>query len=207
MGRTIVILGGGIGGIVAANTLRKLLPWEHKIVLIERNRVHSFAPSYLWLMVGARKPEKISIDISRLLRDGIDLINAEATALLIQANIVETTSGSYKYDYLIVSLGIELAPQNVPGLDNSCHTYYTLDGSQKLFNALSSFEGGRIAVVLCSLPYKCPAAPHEGAMLIDSFFRKRGMRNQVKCFSKNGGSLQSASDAHSSIKRLISEEG
>ncbi len=53
--KTIVILGGGVGGLVAANELRRLVHPEHRIVLIEKNRQHAFAPSFLWLMTGDRR--------------------------------------------------------------------------------------------------------------------------------------------------------
>ncbi len=38
---TILIIGGGIGGIVTANNLRKKLPKDYKIILIEKNKEHS----------------------------------------------------------------------------------------------------------------------------------------------------------------------
>jgi sulfide:quinone oxidoreductase len=49
----------------------------------------------------------------------------------------------------------------------------------KLRQALQEFSGGTIAVVVCSLPYKCPGAPHEGAMLLANYFRRRGMCDKV----------------------------
>jgi sulfide:quinone oxidoreductase len=36
-----------------------------------------------------------------------------------------------------------------------------------------------VAVVVSALPYKCPGAPHEGAMLIADAFRRRGVRDKV----------------------------
>ena len=57
--KTIVVLGGGVGGIVAANHLRGRLASEHRVVLVERNAEHAFAPSFLWLMTGGRRPEQI----------------------------------------------------------------------------------------------------------------------------------------------------
>jgi len=44
--KTILILGGGIGGIVTANRLRQYLPRQHRIVLVERNEQHAFAPRF-----------------------------------------------------------------------------------------------------------------------------------------------------------------
>lgn len=39
--RTVVILGGGVGGVVAARELRRRLPRPHRIVLIDREREHA----------------------------------------------------------------------------------------------------------------------------------------------------------------------
>jgi len=58
--KTIVILGGGVGGVVSAVELRKKLPKQHRIVLVDREEQHLFAPSLLWLMIGQRTAEKIS---------------------------------------------------------------------------------------------------------------------------------------------------
>lgn len=57
--KTVLVLGGGVGGIVAADHLRRLLPAEHRVVLVEKNSQHAFAPSFLWVMTGDRKPRQI----------------------------------------------------------------------------------------------------------------------------------------------------
>ena len=61
--KQILILGGGIGGLVAANKLRKKLSKEHKIILIDKNDKHIYAPSFLWVMEGKRNAEKIQKQI------------------------------------------------------------------------------------------------------------------------------------------------
>jgi len=67
-GKTIMIFGVGFGELVAVNELRRLLPQEHRIVLVESNSKHFFAPSFLWLMTGERRLEQISCDLMILMR-------------------------------------------------------------------------------------------------------------------------------------------
>ncbi|HLA48123.1 MAG TPA: FAD-dependent oxidoreductase, partial [Nitrospinota bacterium] len=75
MGKNIVILGGGVGGLVAANRLRQSLPQGHKIIIIERESLHTFAPSFLWVMTGVRKPEEVTREVRQLVRDDIDVVH------------------------------------------------------------------------------------------------------------------------------------
>ena len=63
--KTVVVLGGGVGGVVTARELRKRLARPHRIGLIDREREHLFAPSLLWLMVGLRRAESIKRPLSR----------------------------------------------------------------------------------------------------------------------------------------------
>jgi sulfide:quinone oxidoreductase len=78
---TTLILGGGVGGMIAANELRAKLPEEHRIVLVERNADHAFAPSFLWVMTGDRKPEQVRCPLTTLLRSGIEIVHASAEGL------------------------------------------------------------------------------------------------------------------------------
>lgn len=179
---TVAVLGGGVGGLIAANTLRGLLPRRHRVVLVERDRRHAYAPSFLWLMVGERREDQIVRDLRALTAPGVELVEAEVARIDIAGRRVETTGRPIEYDYLIVALGAEYAPDSVPGLDSAAHTYYTLRGAAALRQALQAFpeRGGRIVVAVCGMPYKCPAAPYEGAMLIADHFRRRGPGGRVE---------------------------
>ncbi len=177
--KTIVILGGGIGGMIAANELRAKLPIEHRVVLIERNAEYAFAPSFLWLMTGDRKPDDVRRPLKNLLRKGVELVHASAEAVDLQIRRVITKTGEFSFDYLIIALGAELAPELVPGVNEGAHSFYTFEGASRLREALGTFSSGRIAVAVAGMPYKCPAAPHEGAMLISDYFRKRGLAAKV----------------------------
>src|SRR3990170_286470 len=174
-GETVVILGGGTGGLVAANHLVRKKD-GHRIVLVERDAVYRFAPSFLWVMSGARRPEQVTVDLRRLTRRGVELTQAEVRAIDVGARRVETSAGSIPYDRLVVALGAELAPDALPGFTEAAHSPYTLEGAVSAGRALEQFEGGRVVVLVSRLPYKCPAAPYETALLAEALLRKRGIR-------------------------------
>ncbi len=177
--QTVVIVGGGVGGLVAANELARRLPEEHRVVLVERSGRHAFAPSFLWLMTGARRPAQITRDLRTLVPRRVEIVQSEARSIDWANRRVETEGRAVPYDHLVVALGAELAPEAIPGLAEVAHGFYTLEGAERLRAALGAFTGGTVAVVVSALPYKCPGAPHEGAMLLADFFRRRGLRGKV----------------------------
>lgn len=176
----VVILGGGIGGVVAANRLRRLLPSEHRVTIVERQPLVSFPPAYLRVLDGRREPAAITRDLRRLQRRGIEVTEAEVTAVDVAASTVQTASGAIPYDYLVIALGAALAPEAVPGFADAGHNIYTLDGCVAARDAIATFQGGTLAVAVASLPYKCPAAPYEAALLADTVLRARGIRDRCE---------------------------
>jgi sulfide:quinone oxidoreductase len=180
MKSTTVVLGGGVGGMVAANGIRRQLPSSHRVVLVEKNPQHAFAPSFLWLMTGDREPHQIRRPLAGLLRRGVELVQAEVLGIDPVQRKVRTSAAEIAYDHLIVALGADLAPGAIPGLAEASQTFFTFEGATRLRDTLKSFSGGRIAVVVSAMPYKCPGAPHEGAMLIADYFRRRGLSSKVE---------------------------
>jgi sulfide:quinone oxidoreductase len=68
----------------------------------------------------------------------------------------------------------------MPGFSEAAHTPFDLAGATGLWSALDGFEGGRVAVLVSTTPYKCPAAPYETALLLDDHFRRQKMRDRVE---------------------------
>lgn len=178
--QTILILGAGVGGIVTARELRKRLPRPHRIVLVDREREHLFAPSLLWLMVGERQARSIRRPLSRLERTAIEIRIGEVERLDVESRRVTVAGVALDADYLVIALGAELYPGAVPGLAGAGHNFYTLAGAEAFRDALARVRSGRIVVMTAAPAYKCPAAPYEAAMLVEAFCRRRGIRDAVQ---------------------------
>jgi sulfide:quinone oxidoreductase len=84
-----------------------------------------------------------------------------------------------EFDRMVLALGAELAPEGMPGFAETANNVYTLEGAEAAGRALREVREGRVVVLVSRLPYKCPAAPYETAMLADALLRKRGVRDGV----------------------------
>ena len=178
MAHVTIVLGAGIGGIVVANELRKRSSRSDRIVVIDRDPVHTFAPSLLWLAVGKREARDFQRPVRRMLRRGVEFIAGNIESIDASARSVVANGKTFVGDAMVIALGAELAPDLVPGLAEAGHNIYTLAGAQALRDALREFAGGRVLVLTAGPLYKCPAAPYEAAMLIEAELRRRGIREK-----------------------------
>lgn len=175
-GKTVVVLGAGSGGLVASRSLRRHLPDADKVILVERSPVYRFAPSFLWILSGARSSAQVTADLGRVRRHGIDLMQGDVLGIDPAAGKVSTSDGDLTYDRLVISLGADIAPDALPGFAEAAHNVYTSGGADAGRRALEGFGGGRVAVLVSRLPYKCPAAPYETAFLAEASLRRHGVR-------------------------------
>ena len=209
-GKTILVLGGGFGGIVAACRLRRALPREHRVVLVEREASHVFAPSLLWLMIGERTPDAISRPIAALAKRGIEVVRGDIGKIDPERRAVSVNGRELAGDYMIVALGAELAPESVPGLATAGHNFYTLAGAASLRDARLKLGQGRIVVLVSAMPFKCPGAPNEAAMLLEYDCRRRGIRNDVSVdlYTAEPGPMPVAGQAVSTaLRQMIESKG
>lgn len=209
-GSKILVLGGGVGGVVAANRLRKRLGPEHQVVLVDKSSRYIRGPSLLWLMVGLRQAHHVTRDLRRLERKGIEFVEARVTGLDPKRRTVVTDRGKLSGDYLILALGARLAHHEVFWWRPAVLSFYCLNGAQMAHEALANFRGGRIVVLVTSLPFKCPAAPYEAALLIDDFFRRRRMRGEVEicvCTPESQPLPVAGPRVGAAVREVMSERG
>ncbi len=178
---SILVLGGGFGGIVAANALRALLPAEHRITVVERAATFAPGANNLWIMLGDAQRQLTPRPVHSLERRGIMVIADEIRSLDAAARKVDTAShGTLAADYLVVALGADLDMGGVPGLAEAAETYYSADGAARIRDRLGAFEGGDLVTLIARLPYKCPPAPYEAAMLLGDLLERRGIRGRTR---------------------------
>jgi sulfide:quinone oxidoreductase len=191
---TIAILGGGVGGTILANLLaRELHADEADIVLVDRSGHHIYQPGWLYIPFGTQEAEHLERKERSLLRDRIKLIIGDAHQLdlskqqiLLAADHSDQITERLHYDYLVFASGARIAPEEVPGLadalatGNSVHHFYTQRGAERLRDALAEFDGGRIAVAIGGIPYKCPPAPLEFTFMLEAQLRQRGLRHKTE---------------------------
>jgi sulfide:quinone oxidoreductase len=193
-GKHVLILGGGVGGLVASNSVKEKLDGKGKVTLIERKKTFQFPPSYPWLMLGLRKPEQTEKSLSPLSRKGIKVVNDEVLSIDVAGKTIKTRNGGYSFDYLTIALGADYAPDSIPGFREHAHHIYNLESTVRFRDAIENFHGGTIAMGVSRAPFKCPAAPYEAALLVEHFFRSKGLGEKVKIrfFTPEGLPLPSA---------------
>ncbi len=175
--RTVLVLGGGVGGTVAANALREVLDPRDRVVVVDGQVEGLFAPALPWLMVGQRQRQRLLRPIEGLLRNGVEFVHSTVLGIDPERRRVVTGAGEWSGDAIVIALGAGMAPEASAGYSESAHDFFTLDGAASFAEALRGFEGGRIAVTVTALPFKCPAAPYEAALVIDGALRERGLRH------------------------------
>ena len=186
MAKEIVVLGGGTGGTLVANRLRRLLDRDAaQITVIDSDDEHLYQPGLLFVPFGRAKPASLTRSRYRQFGDGVGFLRATVDRVDLDSGEVLLAGGMrVGYDALVVATGARLIPEETEGLTGpgwmkKVFTFYTLDGAVALEEALSGFTGGRIAVAIMDMPVKCPVAPLEFCFLADAYFRERGIRDRV----------------------------
>ena len=181
MGKRILILGAGFGGLTAATELRKGLGQDHRVIIVDRKKSFMMGLVKLWILEGSRRLEESQTPLDGLNAKGIEYLNDEVTRIDTSSNRVQANDhGWIEYDYLIVALGAELVPDSIAGFIKRGYNLYDPQQIPMLRDRLLELKRGRVAVAIMGMPYKCPPAPYEASMIIDSVLSRQGTRNSIE---------------------------
>lgn len=182
----LLILGGGTAGtMIAHHTRRHLAAKDWKITVLDRDENHYYQPGFLFYPFGHYTREQIVKKKRDFMPKGVDFKIAEVDKITPDTRSVSLKDGStIEYDLLVIATGCRTAPEETEGMlgaewRKSIFDFYTFDGAAALRDQLAVWEGGNLVVHITEMPVKCPVAPLEFAFLAESFFRERGMRENV----------------------------
>ncbi|MHA2250093.1 MAG: NAD(P)/FAD-dependent oxidoreductase [Candidatus Kariarchaeaceae archaeon] len=177
----IVIIGSGTGGTIMANRLHRKLKKKAEVTIIDPGFKLVYQPGFLFTMFGKDKTKNLIKDARKYIPKQVNAVEDRVTFVDTETRTVITEkSGDFPYDYLVIASGVNLAFDSIDWWDDSIHQFYTPEGAEKLHKAIENFEEGQIVVSIADLPYKCPPAPVEAAMLLDDYYRKKNLRDKVK---------------------------
>jgi sulfide:quinone oxidoreductase len=177
---SVVILGGGFGGLAAAHELRPLLGENDQVTLIDRHDRFHMGFAKLWDLAGARALADGTRQLSRLEDRGIQFLQAAITAVDPERRQVTTERGTLTADALLVALGANANPAHLALLaGDSAHDLYDWHQLPAMRESLRAVTTGRVVVSILGVPFKCPPAPYEAALIVDGLLRQRGVRDAV----------------------------
>lgn len=180
----IVVLGAGLGGVIAAYEIRHAVGRENSVSVINETDFYQFVPSNPWVLVGWRERKDILVDLAGpMKRRNIDLIVGKAERVEPEAKRVRMSDGQFvDYDYLVIATGPELAFDEIEGLgpegftQSVCH----IDHATAAHTAFEQFCQDPGPVIVGAVQgASCYGPAYETLMIIETELRKRKIRDRV----------------------------
>jgi sulfide:quinone oxidoreductase len=210
----VLILGGGFGGVVAAERLAKDLGDQHEITLVSRNRQFVFYPALVRLAFGKCERDDVSFDLRHtMLNRRVNFIEAEVARInpddrkvIIAHGEIE---GQLPYDYLVFALGRRLATERVTGFFEHAHHLLNPDKALQFGKALAAFHRGRAVIGECP-GARLPVPVYETAFALSRLLQDRGEQDQARItiVSPYPGSLQlDGSEANLTLHHSLAAHG
>jgi sulfide:quinone oxidoreductase len=180
LGKHILILGAGFGGLATAHELRKGLGPEHKITLTDKQPLFLMGLTKLWLINETRRVGENAGNRVKLNQMGIDFIEGTVESIDAGKRIARIGNRTLQADYIIVALGADYASDEPLGISRYAKNLYTESGCAEIRDALRTFNSGTITTLVCGTPFKCPPAPYEATFIIEELLRSRGIRDKTR---------------------------
>ena len=183
--KKLVILGAGTAGTMMANHLRsKMTKKEWEITIVDQYKTHYYQPGFLFLPFDTYTEDQVKKTGKKFIPKGVNYVQQKIELIQPESNPIKLENQTLNYDILIIATGSKIAPEETEGMKGKLwhkdvFDFYTFEGALALRNKLREFKKGKLVVHLTEMPIKCPVAPLEFAFLADSYFKKKGVRDQV----------------------------
>jgi sulfide:quinone oxidoreductase len=198
-----------MGGFTVSNLISKQVGTSALVTVVESRARLPFAPAFQWLVFGWRQPERIQRNPTGLAKKkNVRMVNDKVEKIDLNGRTVKTRSQTIRYDKLVISLGAELAFDQIPGLEAYSHNAYSVEGAMKLREAIDNFNGGTIGIGISRLPIKCPPAPYELALLLEEHLRRAKKSAEIHFFTPEPHPVPAAGGViGKQVERLLNTRG
>lgn len=187
--KRVLILGGGFGGIATAHRLKQNLSADDEVILVDRRSHFMVGFRKTWALVGEAPLEDGQRPLDSLSRLGVRVMRDSVTSISPADRAAEVGGQRIQADALVVALGAELAPETMPGFQEHAYNVYDAQDIPRAAQALKDFRGGNLLIGIFGVPYQCPPAPFEMALLISDSLKARGVKVNLEVFSPQPMSL------------------
>lgn len=197
-GRRVVIVGGGFGGATCARYL-KSLDASLDVLLIERSPVFVTCPFSNLVLAGLDDMASITHGYDGLRQAGVRVQHGIASDIDADRRRVHLAGGQHvTYDRLVLSPGIDLRFDAVPGYDRVAaevlpHAWKAGKQTLLLRRQLEAMpDGGVVILAAPANPFRCPPGPYERASLIAHYLKQHKPKSKILLldakdkFSKQG---------------------
>ncbi len=178
----VLILGGNFAGLNAALHVKHALEDDVDVTVLSASDRFLFNPSLIWLPFGKRTPEDITFPVAPTFEEhGVHFVNAAATSIDPDNQVVTAGGRDYTYDYLIIATGYQNKMDVIPGLtDGNAVTITTLEDAIKAGEAWERFlkDPGDI-VIGATQSAGCFGAAYEFLFNTAYQLKRNGLKDKV----------------------------
>lgn len=184
MHHRIAVIGGGNAGLSVAARLRNA--GQDDVAVIEPQTEHFYQP--LWTLVGggaADRSESVRPQAGVMpqgvawIKDAVTQIHPDERRLTL------ASEAEVRYDYLVVSPGLQLDWDRIPGMAEAIDTpsvssNYRFDLAPKTWKLIKGLRRGTAVFTMPSGPIKCAGAPQKIAYLAADYWRQQGVLDAIR---------------------------
>ncbi len=199
-GKSVVIVGGGFGGLTMAKALRKK-DKNIEVTVIEKNNIFMACPFSNALLGGL---DGVTLDTfvgdyyQPAANHDYDFVNATVTGIDRKAKTVTTTTGVIAYDILVLSPGIAYdyegqfptwSKEKIAEVSQACPAGL-IPGNEHiaLKRQLDNMDDGNVIIVPPAKgKYRCPPAPYERTAMVANYMKNEGIKGKVIVLDTRGG--------------------
>jgi len=180
----VVVLGAGLGGVIAAYELKETLKKSAEIMVVSKGATFQFTPSNPWVAVGWRKRKAIEVDLPAIMaKRAIGFNPAGAKRVHPADNAIELNDGArIAYDYLVIATGPDLAFDEIEGLGPNGFTQSvcTAEHAENAHAAFEAYCTDKGPIMIGAVQgASCFGPAYEFALILDTELRRRKIRDKA----------------------------